>query len=277
MSRANQAKKTTIQEHDFEQALLFWNTTYVSHDPKTRGNIEAGLLNMLDVFLRGIVHDKLSTETNITAADLEKGAIWFVDFNVSKWGASGKFINAALKFHVQKHCLRREFKPGDRPIILWSDECQNILNSYDATFIDECRSHGAGMVFLTQSLNNFQMVMQDKNAAEALVGQFGHKIIHACDPVTAAYAVSLVGEAIQEEYGGNFTPAEKVTDRLDGKSQWTTNYSRKALPLVLGRQFMAGLRTGGHANKKRVDAYVIRSGENFRSETNCILATFDQE
>ena len=273
MDRARAAAKGDVQRHNFRNCEIFWCITYPSRDAKTRGNIEAGLLNTLDVFMRGVVHQKLSTRTTISAADLEAGAIWYVDFSPSAKGASGRFVCAAIKRHVQNHCLRRAARAGDRPIVLWADECQAITNDFDARFIDECRSHNSCMIYLTQSLSNFHMAIGDKDAAEALIGQFGHKVAHAVDPISADYLVKLCGDAMHTDDGGSWSPSNDVDDRLNGGGRWSSSYSKHVRPARMNTDFMTGHRTGGGT----VTAWVIRAGEPFADGSNHIFCTFNQE
>jgi TraM recognition site of TraD and TraG len=273
MAAARDAKKSKIDEHDFGQHSQFWSTTYCTQDSKTRSNIEAGVLNILDVFLRGVVHEKLATETNVHASDLERGAVIFVDFSPAALGASGKFLNALLKRHVQDYCLRRVFKPGDRIIALWGDEAQAIVHERDSYFLNQARSHGSALVYLTQSISNLRNALGNDNA-DALMGQFGHLCVHACDPITAQYMSDRVGKAMQvtvntsEKEGGVF-------EQLTGGG-WNVSIQQGVRSLAESREFSI-LKTGGHANKLMVEGWIVKTGSPFSGGLgNAIKVTFSQ-
>ncbi len=275
MALAAQAKKTSIEEHDFRQCLMYWNAQYANEDPKTRSNIEAGVLGLLDIFLRGVVHDKLATETSISAADLEEGAIWFVDFSPSRLGAVGKFVSAALKRHVQDHCLRRVIRPGDRLIALFSDESQGILDPKDAHFIDQARSHRSLLVYLTQSISNFKMVLGEENA-NALMGQFGTLIAHPVDIMTSKYLSERAGNALQLDFSGNMAPAPSLAGQIMGVADWNGGVNQHMRPLIESAAFQSG-RTGGRRNRLRTDSYVFRIGNPFSNGLNVIQAEWSQK
>ncbi len=60
-----------------------------------------------------------------------------------------------LKLLTQKHILRRHAKPGDPVIIIHADEAQEMVSSFDASFLAKCRSHLGCMIYLTQSLHSY--------------------------------------------------------------------------------------------------------------------------
>ena len=110
-----------------------------------------------------------------------------------------------------------------------------------------------------------------KDHADTLIGQFGHKIFHACDPTTAEYASRLVGSVMQETYGGSQQAAKDLTDQMLGVGQWTGSVSQGIRPIIEPREFMVGRTSGG-----MVDSWVVRTGELFRDGSSCIRVSWRQ-
>lgn len=155
LKAAYERKKTRMEQADYDLFYNFWLTEFPQMDDKPRSSILAGVNNTLHVYNSGIVREKISTETTTTPDDLKKGKYWLLDYPVHQYDASGKFLMTAAKFMSQKMILRRKADPGDIPIIIYSDECQNVINSFDAVFLAESRSHLGAMIYLTQSIHSF--------------------------------------------------------------------------------------------------------------------------
>ena len=172
--------KCDIEKSDIEQCLEAWLNEYVNLDPRTRSNISTQVNQILATFTGGIVRQMVSGKTNVTPAALDDGYWILVDMAVSRFGASGQFVNAAWKLAVQRHVLRRVATEDSRIIVTWIDEFQNHLNSFDPKYLAECRSHLGGMAVLTQSLHSYYSALHGGQAAEhqanALLTNFGHRV-----------------------------------------------------------------------------------------------------
>ncbi len=257
MATASANARTEIEKHDFASAATYWNSHYANLDSKPRSSVEAGMMNTLNVFSMGMVRSKLSDGTNVTPADLERGRIIVVDYPVSTWGATGKAIMGCWKYITEKHVLRRKYRPGQPPIVIYSDEAQNLLTEFDSKYIDECRSHGGSLVFLSQSLSNYKMALGE-DAAKALCGQAGHSIFHVVDSYTAAYASEMVGKAMQWKTGGSRGAPRDLLDSMLGVGEWNGNINEDMRALIEPREFQLG-RTGGKLHGLVVDSWVIRN------------------
>lgn len=196
---------------------------------------------------------------------------------------AGAFVNGAWKYAVQRHILRRHAMHDANPIIIWSDEYQNLINSFDATLLAECRSHRGAMVVLTQSIHSFYASMPGdagRHQADALLTNFAAaKIFHALgDDQTAAYASSLVGKSLQTFISGSTGPQGSMYDELcGGQSKFTGSFSQRHEQILQNNVFVNGLRTGGKANGLLCDAIVIRSGEPFSNGQCWQWVTFSQK
>ena len=271
---ANARVKDPLLRYDLIQANDFWPGEFAGMDDRPRSSGLLGVNNCLHVFNSGLVRELCSTTTTFTPESIEFGKWVIVDFPVPKYGVSGKFIMAGLKYLTQRHILRRTFTPGDPPIVIYADEAQTVVNSEDADFVLQARSHGGCLLYLTQSIANYQERMGKENA-DMLIGQMAHKIFHVVDPATARYASELAGSAMQETYGGNQQAPGDLMDQMLGVGQWNGNVNQGVLPLIEPRKFMIG-RTGGHSYGLMVDSWVIRLGMPFRGGSSAIRCSWSQ-
>jgi len=280
MRKAYMARKqSAVDEADLLQAVEFWTKFWPSTDAKLRGSILAEVLGVLHVFNTGYTRQLLCTSTNVSPAVMDKGKWVLVDMPVPQYGAGGAFCLASWKYATQRHVLRRSGR-NVVPIILYSDEYQNVSNSFDATFAAEARSHSGAMVVLTQSIHSILGVMEGRTGnsqAKALLTNFGTKIFHALgDQESAAYASSLVGKSLQTFTGASMAPATDVFDSLMGPSRISGNFSQRHEQILQDNEFMHGLRTGGPPDYA-ADAWVIRSGMPFSNGQNFVRVAFSQK
>ncbi len=137
----------------------------------------------MHVLNTGVVRAMVSTTNNFNPDVLARGKWLGVNMPIHEYGDSGRVVLAGCKYLTQRYILRRHAKPGDCPIVLWCDEAQNVCNSFDATFLAECRSHLGAMVWLTQSIDSYYAAMggaSGTHRVNALLGNFLTKIVHAC-------------------------------------------------------------------------------------------------
>lgn len=261
MQTANGRPKTQIEAHDWAALVDYWVNEFPSMDNKPRSSILAGVMNTLHVFNTGIVRETVSTTTNVSPADMDKGKWILIDFPLAEFGASGKFIMAGWKFLTQKYVLRRHAKPGDGPIIIWADEAQNMVNSFDSAYLAECRSHKGCMVYLTQSIHSYYGNMEGpsgEHKADALMTNFYTKIFHVCgDAKTAQFASSLLGQQRETFVSGSSGGGKSRGEELFGASSYSGSFSESYQPVLQPAVFLSGMRTGGQGI---VDGIVIRAG-----------------
>jgi len=204
-----------------------------------------------------------------------------VNMAPAEWGDNGSLVAAGWKFLTQRRMLRREAKPGDTINVIWADEYAQFVNSYDADYLAQCRSHLGCMVVLTQSLHSYYMAMKGeagRHQADALLTNFAHKVFHALGDVqTAEWASGLIGKARETFVGTSMSPLEDLYAELLGRGKVSTNASEHYEPLLQPNVLMNGLRTGGIKNDLTCDAIVIRSGEPFAHGHNWLSVAFSQK
>jgi type IV secretory pathway TraG/TraD family ATPase VirD4 len=273
---AYNARKTSIEAADFEQLLPYWLGEIPALNDRTRSSITTQVQGILHVLTNGIVRELLSTGTNITPAALDAGKWILIDMPVSRYGASGALVNAAWKLMVQRHILRRHFRNGTAITVIWVDEFQNHLNSFDAKFLAECRSHGGCMVVLTQSLHSYYAALKGGHAAEhaanALLTNFAHRLFCSLgDAKSAEWASGLLGNRLETMIGGSMAPEESMWDTLMGRTKFTGSFHQTYQPVLQPNVFMHGLRTGG--SEGVADAIIIRP-ERFSNGQNFLQVAF---
>ncbi|MFN4261932.1 MAG: TraM recognition domain-containing protein [Gemmataceae bacterium] len=108
--------------------------------------------------------------------------------------------------------------------VIWCDEAQQFVNSHDAHYLAQCRSHKGCMLFLTQSLHSYYSALKGetgRHQADALLTKFHHKLFHALgDEQTAAWASGLIGKSLQTFVGGSAAPQEGLFDELNQGTPW---------------------------------------------------------
>jgi hypothetical protein len=282
LKRAKEAHKTPAEDYDVDQALCFWASQWPAMDPEVRSSILADTMNVIHAMGSGEIRILLSSETNVSPLVLDKGKWILVNMPVHSKGAGGLAVNAAWKYAVERHVLRRRAAKDTPPIIIWCDEYQNVANSFDSTYIGECRKHRGALVALSQSVHSFHSSMKDDHLGhevKALLSSFAVKIFHSVgDSETAEYGSSLIGQARevfinltdQHERKGDY-----MHDVLMGKSEFTGSMSEQYQPIVQPNVFY-GLKTGGENNGYLCGAIVIKSGEPFRSGYNWKYVEFSQ-
>ncbi len=273
--------KTPTEQHDFDMARDYWLSEFPNMADKTRSSIMTGVMGILSVFNTGVVRDLVSTTTNVSPADMFAGKWVLVDMSPAEWGDIGNFIAAAMKYATQKTVLRRHATANSNPVCIWCDEAQMFVNSHDAHYLAQCRSHMGCMIFLTQSLASYYGTLKGetgKHQADALLTNFHHKVFHALgDVATAEWASGLIGKELRTFIGGSTGQQGSMYDELCGRSQFTGSFNQHYEKVLQDNVFMNGLRTGGKANGLLCDSILVRSGEPFSNGQNWQFVTFSQK
>lgn len=282
LKAAWQKAKSPIEQHDFDLAKEFWLGEFPQSAEKTRASILTGVMGILHCFNTGLVRELASTTTNVQPIDLFRGKWVLIDMPPSEYGDVGSFVIGGWKYLVQKAILRRSTGEGAAPAVIWADEAQQVLTSFDAHFLAQCRSHFGCMVYLSQSLPGYYAAVGGQNAkqsVDALQASFSTKVFHALgDLETAQWASGLVGKSLQTFTGGSMTPTEGgAYEELTGLSRYSGNFSQHYESTLHHNAFLHGLRTGGPSSGYCCDCFVIRSGEPFASGNNWLATSFGQK
>ncbi|MBR9804707.1 type IV secretory system conjugative DNA transfer family protein, partial [bacterium] len=273
-------QKSPLESHDYELAKEYWLNEFVFMADKTRSSILTGVMGILHTFNTGLVRELVSGESNVSPDDLFKGKWVLIDMAPSEWGDIGLFVAGGWKYLAEKAVLRRIADNATNCVTIWADEAQQFVNSFDAHFIAQCRSHRGCMVYLTQSLHAYYAALSGqagRHQADSLLTNFHTKLFHALgDLETANWASGLIGKSLQTFTGGSTTPSEGIYDDLMGQSRYSSNFSQHFESTLQSNAFMHGLRTGGATNNFTCDCFVIRSGEPFSCGENWLATSFDQ-
>ncbi len=247
--RATEKQKSPVEEQDFSQAVDFWLGEVPSLASKTRSSIVTGVMGILHIFNTGILRDLLSSTTNVTPDVMFERKWLIVNMPPAEYGDIGLFTAAAWKYMTQRRNLRRHAEPGDAINVIWCDEAQQFVNSYDHHYLAQCRSHLGCMAYLTQSLHSYYSALSGqagRHQADALLTNFHHKIFHALGDVqTAEWASGLIGKSLQTFIGGSMAANGSLWEELVGRSQYTGNFSEHYEYVLQNNVFLNGLRTEG--------------------------------
>ena len=281
LKAAFDAPKTPRQEHDFRQATDLWCAEYLDMADRTRSSILAGIFGTLFVFNSGLVHELISTETNFTFDEMRRKRQWLlVNTPPSVYGDNGTFIGTGFKYLMQRFVLAHAAKQGDPIHVCWVDEAGQWANQFDAQYISQSRSHRGCLVFLAQSIHSFHTSMRGENGKHhtlALLGNFGHRLLHVLGDVeTAEWSSSTLGRRPEMHIGGSFQSGGTLFDELVGRSHFTGSFNTQYEPILQPAVFMNGLRSGGPINNYLADAILIRPGKAFSSGENWLRVTFSQ-
>ncbi|MBY0512858.1 MAG: hypothetical protein K2P78_02985 [Gemmataceae bacterium] len=240
-----------------------------------------GVLDILHCFYVGLVRELVSTTTNVQPTDLFRGKWLMIDMPPSEYGDVGSFVIGGWKYLTQKAILRRSAGEGAAPAVIWADEAQQVLTSFDAHFLAQCRSHFGCMVYLSQSLPGYYAAVGGQNAkqsVDALQASFMTKVFHALgDLETAQWASGLVGKSLKTFTGGSMSPTVGGTyEDVYGPNRFSSNFSQSIQNTLEANAFLHGLKTGGPGAGYRADCFVIRSGGPFASGENWLKTSFSQ-
>lgn len=279
LKKATAKSLTAIEEHDLGLAFDFWIKEFPFMADKTRSSILAGVMNILHTFNTGLVRELVSGETNVSPDDLLKGNWLLVNMPPAAYGDEGLLVAAGWKYLLQRAVLRRDPKPGDAPVGIWCDEFHLFCNRFDSAYLAQCRSHMGFMCALTQGVSSLYGQLRGeagKHQADALLGNFAHAIVHACDPVTAGWASSKLGKSLQTFVGSSLAPPKDLWQDMIGRQHVTANASEHYSEVLQPNAFMNGLRTGGPECGNVCDAIVIRTGMPFSTGHNWLWVPFTQ-
>ncbi len=277
LEAAFHAPKTPIEAADFEQVLTYWLGEIPSLNDRTKSSITTQVQGILHVLCNGVCRDLMATTTNISPEVMDRGAWVLVDMPISRYGAAGAMVNGIWHLATQRHILRRFAADKRKVTVLWIDEFQNHLNSFDPQFLAECRSHGGCMVVLTQSLHSYYAALKGGQAAEheanALLTNFAHRLFCSLgDAKSAEWASGLLGQRLETMIGGSLAPGESMWDTLMGRAKFTGSFNQTYHPIVQPNVFMHNLRTGSSGV---ADAIVIRP-ERFSNGQNFLQVAFER-
>jgi hypothetical protein len=280
LTRAEQAEMTPQENKDFILAKDYWLNEIPNSDERTIGNTISGVMNILFTLCSGTVSELLATQTNFSL--MERGWLTLVDASPTTYGDSGYLLNAAIKFAWQWEILRRTWDLSVGIDVLWGDEAPNWITSFDSPFLAQCRSRGACMVYLMQSLPGAYEKLgggsRAKMSIDSLCANFTTKIVHALGDLQTSHWISgLCGQHYAKHIGGGMDPVKSAAEGVFGFGRFRSNFSEALESRERPDALMHGLRTGGPENDFTCDALVVRSGMPFADGLNYLFTSFAQK
>jgi hypothetical protein len=280
MEAAFSRQKSPVEAHDCEVFRQFWGREWPELDEKPKTSGQCGVLGTLHAANTGLCRETTSTNSNVSPRMVDNGYSFFINYPFYTYGATGRYIATGWKYKLQKHILRRRWNPEGYFTVLWCDEYQESMTSFDPNFLVQCRSHGGGLVALTQTIHSEYSQMggdAGQHKANMLLGNFGLHIFHLSDPTSAQFASNLLGQYERSKI--SFSPPETRTPKADifEDAGAKCNISTEWQPILQPNVLMSGLRTGGAANGYLVDGVVIRLGMPFSNGLNCQFVSWSQK
>jgi len=177
MDRAARFPKVRMSNAAIANTITFWSEGWPAIPEKTRGNICITITAALDRFNHGRLNRAFCGKTTVVPELSFHGAVIVLAMPTLTWNEDGVIAQQLFKFMWQRAVLSRnslEEKHRERFLFGWSDESQEVVNSYDYEFLSLCRASKCCVTYLTQSLPTyFAKIGGDnpKDATEALVGR----------------------------------------------------------------------------------------------------------
>ncbi|WP_337177539.1 TraM recognition domain-containing protein [Paludisphaera sp.] len=279
VGKAEARSKSGRQKGDFNLAVKYWLGEFPVLDDKPRTSIIAGVMNVLHTFNTGLVREMCSGETKLSPSALEQGKSILINFPISSYGPSGRFIAGGWKYLTQKHILRRKWDPSSFFTVIVCDEFQEAVTSFDPRFLAQCRSHGGALFALTQTIHSEYGAMTGKGGnhkADSLLANFNLHLYTTVDAKTAKFASDLLGQRLEAIPDISEGEDPGIYQELMGKPRFRLSVKRSYQPVLQPAVFLSGLRNGGPENDNIVDAVVIRLGNPFLCGENYQFVSFEQ-
>ncbi|MBX9653853.1 TraM recognition domain-containing protein [bacterium] len=285
LMEAERKRKTPRHQRDFGIVADYFIGEFVDLSPKTRGIIISTFSTLADSLQRGILRDLLCEETNVTPEAAEDGHIIVVDMPIKEYGEVGLLAQSIWKYAFERSIERRNIQSSPRPVFLWIDEAQFLVNAADMEFLSTCRSSRVATVFLTQNISNFYSALgegtQGKAQADSIFGNLTTKIFHANgDPITNEWGSSLIGRTRQFFINANTQPISRdwIGSLLGAPESQTSSGISENIDFEVQPSAFTMLRTGGAAHGGNIDGIVFQSGKVFRDTGRTWrYATFKQK
>ncbi len=259
MQQAFEKDKTPEQAHDFELVQRYWFKEHARLSDRTRTSITATFTSTVDVLQHGLAHQLLGTNTTIVPeATYRDGAVILIDLPIQEFHEVGRVVQNIWKYQFQRAILRRDVDTYPRPVLLFADEAQNFVSSFDYQYQAVARSARACTVYLTQNISNFYSVLgaRGRDETHAFLGNLTTKIFHAnSDHNTNQYAADLISQQWSTVFNYSSSRSNDSANSSAGGSQ---NLQYKVLP----GEFTT-LRKGGPQNRLEVDAIVYQGGRSW--------------
>jgi hypothetical protein len=267
---------TPGRRKDYQMSADYFCKVYAGWAPETRSIVDQNVSSFLDPLLRSPLRELFCQGTNLIPEATFDGAFIICDLSKHVLGEAGRIGSILFKYAFQRACERRRFRPGDRPVCLYIDECQLYVSPEDQIFQTTARGTGVSVIQLTQNIDNLIVAMGSawnaRYQVNSLLGNLATLIVHANRSIeTNKFASDAIGSTLQRLVG---TSAGGY-DRSPGTLHTGMTTGEQLLPQVLPHVFQT-LRTGGESNDLEVEAYVLQQGRVWSGGKNYLPVTFRQ-
>lgn len=256
---------------ELQNAILYFETRFAELNEKTRSIVITSLSSMFDPLLRPPLKNLFCNTTTLSPDAVFEGKIVVVDLSVHRFRNIGRMANLIWKTAFKKACERRENK--ERPVFLWIDESQYLVDDIDVQFQTTARSLRCATVLLTQNVPNYVSELGNRSRVESLLGSLHTKIFHQNDDIeTNKWAMNLVGQI----------PLRKRSESKSGSSSFlqfsakTTVSETTQWDHDVPARVFTNLKAGGKTNNREVEAIVYFSGKKFSNGKPWLKKVFHQ-
>lgn len=193
--------KVPLSKAALNNAITYWSERWAATPEKTKGNVVATISATLDRFNHGRLQRAFCGRMTTVVPELSYGgALLLLAMPTTLWGEDALIAQQLFKFMWQRTALSRnslDERHRERFLFLWSDEAQDLVNSYDYEFLSLCRSSKCCVTYLTQSLPTYFAKIGGDNprdAALALAGKFmSHVFCSNSCAETNEFAAKTIG------------------------------------------------------------------------------------
>jgi hypothetical protein len=167
---------------------------------RLRGAVQTSVGATLDLFNHQLTRRLLSSPTpSFRLEQLQAGKILIIDMPIMSFGTLAAVIQMTLKFVFQLSQNRRTTDTNPRPVAMFCDEAQAIIDlEHDTAFGCAARSTRTMCVYATQSISNLLPMCPGAHGearVHSLLGNLQTQIFHqTTDTKTVEYAQSLFGK-----------------------------------------------------------------------------------
>ena len=227
--------KVPMSAQALKNAIAFWSERWAGMPEKTRGNVVATITATLDRFNHGRLQRFFCGRTTVVPELSFHGGLLLLATPTTVWGEDAIIAQQLFKFMWQRAVLSRnslEPKHRERFVFLWSDEAQDLVNSYDYEFLSLCRSSRCCVSCLTQSLPTYYAKLGGDNARDAALALAGKFMTHIFGSNSCAetneFAARTIGRVVRRRGTYNMGTSESVNVGMNAgesdNSGFSTNY-----------------------------------------------------
>jgi len=236
-------------------ATSYFLNEFPSFPPETKQSVIFSFgAGCADFFQRPPLCNMFFSRTDYTPSIILDGAILVIDCPVLEYGEVGRIANGLLRLCTQRTLERRAGHPGERPVALLWDESQKTLMRSDVSFQETCRSSRCATIAGTQHLPALRDAVGPDLAAN-FAGNLRNKFFAQNNEPDTTDFMSRLG-AKQEVKRRTINRGEHG---ITGSTE--ASHPEDALPAHATHN----LRTGGRANRFKIDAILVVGSKRMRS------------